>query len=185
MGIATTADALIETVRSLLGNTVREVAQHPGQWSDEAVRQVTRCPPAVYVAWLGAKKGSQNLTVVNRWALFVAARVINAKRGDPAGALNIVERLAGCLANRRVGDSGAFSVIEARNLWDDTQANTGVAIYALYMQEESTLDPADPGTDFDSLDDFLQHYQTWPADNENAPAWQADVRLPGPDKTGN
>ncbi|HGT2586607.1 TPA: phage protein Gp37 [Klebsiella pneumoniae] len=179
MSIATTAEALIETVRQLCGRTVREVAQHPGQWSDEAVRQITRNPPAVYVAWLGFKPGSQRLTVTNRWALFVAARVINAKRGDPAGALDITELLARCLVNRRVGDSGVFTVLESRNLWDDTQATNGVAIYALYLAEESVLDPTDPGTE---LDDFLQHFQQWPAENENAPVWEADVRLPGPDK---
>ena len=180
--IADVETALLTRVKGVLGRTVREVASHPGHWDDEAVRQVTRTPPAVYTAWLGLRPGRFDGEVVNRWALFVAAPVTNAQRSDQIGAYQITERLIAGLHGTSLSPGGLFSLAEAKNLWNETQSGTGVAIYGLYFDSPGLIDDMDEVGEND-LPDFERHYQTWSADNQDAPAMVAHIHLETPKET--
>lgn len=180
--IADVEIALIARIREILGRTVREVASHPGRWDDETVRQVTRTPPAVYVAWLGLRPGRFDGEVVNRWALFVAAKVLNAQRGDQIGAYQMTEQLIAGLHGHRLDPGGLMNLVEGKNLWNETQSKTGVAIYGLYFESPGMLD-ALPGFDINDLPDFERHFQTWSADDPDAPPMEAHITLITP-RTG-
>ncbi|EEE2001879.1 hypothetical protein CI266_002177 [Salmonella enterica subsp. enterica serovar Kotte] len=83
--------------------------------------------------------------------------------------------VAGMKAQKAAGS------VSADNIYTGELNDLGVTLWAVTWDQDFGLEDE---TDISGLDDFLQHYQTWPADNENAPTWEADVRLPGPDKTG-
>ncbi|MGY3910747.1 DUF1834 family protein [Aeromonas piscicola] len=176
--IADVEAALLARISTSLGRTVREVASHPGHWDDEAVRQVTRTPPAVYIAWLGLMPGRFDGEVVNRWAAFVAAPVANAQRTDQLGAYQITERLIATLHGRSLSPGGLFSLQEVRNLWSETQSGTGVAIYGLYFNSPGLIDELTD--EEEALPDFERHYQTWSADNVGAPEMAAHITLDTP-----
>ncbi|MGL3256623.1 hypothetical protein ACSVNO_05865 [Salmonella enterica] len=76
----------------------------------------------------------------------------------------------------------AASSVSADNVYTGELNDLGVTMWAVTWDQDFGLDDE---ADISGLDNFLQHYQTWPADNDNAPVWEADVRLPGPDETGN
>lgn len=174
--IADVEQALLARIRQVLGNTVREVASHPGHWDDEAVRLVTRTPPAVYVAWLGLKEGRFDGEVVSRWALFVAARVLNAQRGDQVGTYQITEQLIAGLQGQSLAPGGLFRLAEVRNLWRETQSNSGVAIYGLYFESPGMVD-ALVGNEPEALPDFERHYQTWAPEQAGVPVLEAHIHL--------
>ncbi|HBC0987570.1 TPA: hypothetical protein IGZ61_002242 [Escherichia coli] len=88
----------------------------------------------------------------------------------------IVRRIIGAEGARGMKASKAPTDISAENIYTGKLGDLGVTMWAVTWEQESALDDE---LDLASLDDFLQHYQTWPAENENAPEMAADVRLPG------
>ncbi len=182
--IADVEAALLARIEALLGRTVREVAAHPGHWDDEAVRQVTQTPPAVYAAWLGLRPGRFDGEVLSRWALFVAAEVANARRSDQIGAYQITERLIAGLHGHALSPGGVFSLVEVKNLWNETQSGTGVAIYGLYFDSPGLVDD-ETGVDVSDLPDFERHYQTWSASNPDTPTMDAHITLNTPKEHAN
>ena len=182
--IADVEQALLARINQVLGRTVKEVAAHPGHWDDTAVRLVTRTPPAVYVTWLGLKEGRFDGEVVNRWALFVAAKVLNAQRGDPVGAYQMIEQLIAGLQGHVLAPGGQFRLAEAKNLWNETQSGTGVAIYGLYFDSPGLVDD-EAGVDVSDLPDFERHYQTWSASNPDTPTMDAHITLDTPKEHSN
>lgn len=68
--IADTSQKLIETIKSLCGDQLVEVTEHPGQWDESSVARIVRNPPAAYVAWLGHTKSDNPKVVKATWAVF-------------------------------------------------------------------------------------------------------------------
>lgn len=173
--------AIIAAIRQTLGDSVKSVEPHPGDWSVQTLQRVIMSAPAVYVAWLGAKPGNRAQQIVNKWVVFIAAQTLNGVRADAVGTYQITDRLMAMFAGTSIPGVNAMNFTDARNLWSEQQSNTGAAMYALYYDESATLEPITPE---DGLDDFLRQYQRFhqPSDDglDDAPDMKAHINLPGP-----
>ncbi|MFT4463708.1 MAG: phage protein Gp37 [Sodalis sp. (in: enterobacteria)] len=69
----------------MFGNTLRDIATHPGDWSEEGLRDVLLTPPSVYLVWLGAQAGQVKGVIDSRFVFYVVADVINGAEGDRPG----------------------------------------------------------------------------------------------------
>lgn len=175
--ISETQAAIIAAIRQTLGNAVKSVEPHPGDWSAQTLQRVIMSAPAVYVAWLGAKPGSRPQQIVNKWVVFIAAQTLNGVRADAVGTYQLTERLMAMFAGTHIAGVNAMTLTNARNLWSEQQNNVGAAMYALYYDEQSVLDPITPEQ---GLDDFLRQWQTFDQQHDGEPNMQAHINLPGP-----
>ena len=178
--IAKSEAALLAHIKSLLGDKVQFIESHPGNWSEATVRTIVSAAPAVYVAWLGAKPYSTPQAITNEWAIFVAAKTLNAKVEEPAGAYQLVEVLLASFAGLQVPGVGTMNFSQAKNLWSDAKAGNGIIIYALYYNEPNQLEAL---TLESELADFLRQYQSFAQPSvdglDGAPLMQAHIHLPG------
>lgn len=131
--IAKTSQALIEKIKAICGERLKEVTEHPGQWDDASVKRIVRNPPAAYVAWLGHTKSDKPGVVKATWAIFLVANVLDGKRDDQAGIYQLVELLSAGLHRQPISPSGMFELQGVKNLWSDTQSGMGVAVYGMYF----------------------------------------------------
>ncbi len=155
--IAETSTALLARIKTLCGNTLKEVTEHPGQWDDGSVKRLVRNPPAVYVAWLGQLPSNRPNEVIARWGVFVVANVLNGKRQGQAGIYQIVEQLTAGIGGERIAPSGLFSLQSVQNLWSDTQSGMGVAVYGMYFNAQQPVPDVISEAD---IDDFIiYHHQ--------------------------
>ncbi|TNH04520.1 DUF1834 family protein [Testudinibacter sp. TR-2022] len=153
--IAETSTALLVRIKTLCGNTLREVTEHPGQWDDGSVKRLVRNPPAVYVAWLGQLPSNRPNEVIARWGVFVVANVLNGKRQGQVGIYQIVEQLTAGIDGERIAPSGLFSLQSVQNLWSDTQSGMGVAVYAMYFNAQQPVPDVISEAD---IDDFITYH---------------------------
>ncbi|HEE9963811.1 TPA: DUF1834 family protein [Citrobacter freundii] len=80
--IGDTETALLEAVKGLFGNTLRDVDTHPGTWDDVAIKRMLLSEPAVYIAWLGCGPGRTSREVESHWVLYVCASMLNGREGE-------------------------------------------------------------------------------------------------------
>lgn len=154
--IADTSSALIERIKMLCGGTLKEVAEHPGQWDDSSVRRLVRNPPAVYVAWLGQLPDDRPGAVIGRWGIFVVANVLNGKRQGQVGIYQIIEQLTAGIDSAKIAPSGLFGLHSVQNLWSDTQSGMGVAVYGMYFD---ALQPVPDVINESDIHDFITYHQ--------------------------
>ena len=171
--IGQTETALLAAIRGMFGSTLRDVDTHPGTWSDIAIRRITSATPSVWVAWLGFGEGRTLREVETRWVLYVCADMLNGREGDRLGTYQIVERLIAGLNGFTFGPTTGFRVTKGQNLYTDTQAGAGVALYGLYFSGRTPL-PAP--TDETTLDDFERHWQTWQTP-DGSPVYAAHINV--------
>ncbi|MDX3962151.1 DUF1834 family protein [Pasteurella multocida] len=131
--IADTSQKLIETIKSLCGDQLVEVTEHPGQWDESSVARIVRNPPAAYVAWLGHTKSDNPKVVKATWAVFLVANVLDGQRENQTGIYQLVEILSAGLHRKPIPPSGTFELQSVKNLWSDTQSGMGVAVYGMYF----------------------------------------------------
>ncbi|MGR6980812.1 DUF1834 family protein [Testudinibacter sp. P27/CKL/0425] len=162
--IAETSTALLARIKTLCGNTLKEVTEHPGQWDDGSVKRLVRNPPAVYVAWLGQLPSNRPNEVNARWGVFVVANVLNGKRQGQVGIYQIVEQLTAGIDGERIAPSGLFSLQSVQNLWSDTQSGMGVAVYAMYFNAQQPIIYA---IDDSTLNDFITYHHQFNQSRDN------------------
>ena len=78
--IGDTETALLEAVKGLFGNTLRDVDTHPGTWDDVAIKRMLLSEPAVYLAWLGCGPGRTSREVESHWVFYVCASMLVSTR---------------------------------------------------------------------------------------------------------
>lgn len=88
--IGDTETALLEAVKGLFGNTLRDVDTHPGTWDDVAIKRMLLSEPAVYIAWLGCGPGRTSREVESHWVLYVCASMLNGREGDRLGIYRLL-----------------------------------------------------------------------------------------------
>lgn len=176
--IVETENALLARLRTLFGDTLREITTHPGDWSEEALRVVLMTPPSVYLVWLGAESGPVKGTVDSRFVFYVVADAVNGEELSRPGVYQIVGRLIAGLSGFKPAGAGPMRFEESRNLYTEKQGNRGVVLYGVYFTCEEDITPIVPE---DGLDDYLRHYQTFSEPAGTSP-FEAHIRLPQ-DKT--
>lgn len=50
--IVSTENALLARLHDVFGKTLRDIATHPGDWSEAGLRDVLLTSPSVYLVWL-------------------------------------------------------------------------------------------------------------------------------------
>ena len=131
--IAQTSANLMQKIKDICGDYLREVAEHPGQWDESSITRLVRNPPAVYVAWLGQMPSPRPNAVIYQ----------------------VVEALTAGLHKSQIAPSGFFELQSVQNLWSDTQSGMGVAVYGMYF---NALQPLPDPTDTSTLDDFIEYH---------------------------
>lgn len=173
--IVSTENALLARLRALFGNTLRDIATHPGDWSEEGLRDVLLTPPSVYLVWLGAQAGQVKGVIDSRFVFYVVAEVINGAEGDRPGLYQIVARLIAGLSGFRPANAGPMRFEEGRNLYTEKQGNGGVVLYGTYFTCE---EPVTPLIQDDGMDEYLRHYQTF-TQADGSPPFAAPITLRG------
>lgn len=153
--IAEIEDTIIAVVKSALGSTVREVKTIPGGWTLDALKRALQFSPGVYVAFIGAGKGTSDgyfngrfmVYMVTKGASEAERRLGNART---IGAYEMLERLVPPLSILTVPDVGSAMVDGVDNLFRDVMFELGGTVYAIkltvpnmpfdYQAEESGLD---------------------------------------------
>ena len=153
--IAQTSANLMQKIKDICGDYLREVAEHPGQWDESSITRLVRNPPAVYVAWPGQMPSPRPNAVIPRWGVFVVCDVLNGQRKDNVGIYQVVEALTAGLHKSQIAPSGFFELQSVQNLWSDTQSGMGVAVYGMYF---NALQPLPDPTDTSTLDDFIEYH---------------------------
>lgn len=138
--IAQTSQALIEQIKAHFKGRLTKVAEHAGQWDEQAIRQLVTSFPAVYIAWLGQVKTNSDYEVKARWAIYIVTKVLNGKPTEQVGTYQIVENLTALLHGHRVEPSGMFTLQSVQNLWSSTQSGTGAVVYAMFFEADQSID---------------------------------------------
>lgn len=179
--IAETHEALLSEIRGIMGDTCRFVEPHPGNWGDDAVRDIIVSAPSIYVAWLGARPTNRAGVINNEWAVFVVAETLNGRRDEPVGAYQMAERVMGLFAGSQRPGIGTMTFDRAKNLWSDINSGSGCAVYALYYLSPAAVDPLvpDENGNLGNLGDLLRHHQTF-EQTDGAPVLEAHITFAGP-----
>ncbi|WP_334471355.1 phage protein Gp37 [Arsenophonus sp. PmNCSU2021_1] len=173
--IVSTENALLARLHEVFGNTLRDIATHPGDWSEAGLRDVLLTPPSVYLVWLGAQAGQVKGVIDSRFVFYVVAEVINGAEGDRPGLYQIVTRLIAGLSGFRPGHAGPMRFEEGRNLYTEQQGQHGVVLYGTYFTCE---EPVPPLLQDDGVDAYLRHYQTF-TQTDGSPPFAAPITLRG------
>ncbi|WP_419057173.1 phage protein Gp37 [Kluyvera georgiana] len=171
--IGDTETALLDAVKGLFGNTLRDVDTHPGTWDDVAIKRMLLSEPAVYLAWLGCGPGRTSREVESHWVLYVCASMLNGREGDRLGIYQIVERLVAGINWKTFGSTTGMKLTKGQNLYTDAQGGAGCALYGLYF---SGTTPIDTSIDLSSLDDYERHWQTW-KQPDGTPPFEAHINV--------
>lgn len=139
-----TRRAVVASLKSRLGSSVRTVDAYDGPLDSEELRRAFRQTPAVLVVALGLPNGEDQgvSCVVNcRFAAFiVAAAATPATRGDSAFALaeavfvEVLQNSAGLGQPRNV---------RAENLYGAGVDGSGLALWAVHWEQAAFVDGAD------------------------------------------
>lgn len=171
--IGETETALLDVVKGLFGQTLRDIDTHPGTWDDVAIKRMLLSEPAVYLAWLGCGEGRTAREVESRWVFYVCASMLNGREGDRLGIYQIIERLVAGLNWKTFGPTSGFKLTKAQNLYTDAQGAAGCALYGLYFSGRT---PIADGVDISTLDDYERHWQTW-KQPEHTPPFEAHINV--------
>lgn len=137
--ITQTQNHILSTLRTLFGDDV-DVDSHPGSWSEEDVRRMIANPPAVYVAWLGAKASDNRYLLKSQWQFYLIANVLDG-RNVTMGIYDLLETLCKGINGVAMPPSGEFRLESVQNLWSDEQAGFGVAVYSVIFNATQPLLP--------------------------------------------
>jgi len=173
--IVSTENALLARLNDVFGNTLRDIATHPGDWSEAGLRDVLPTPPSVYLVWLLAQAGQVKGVIDSCFIFYVVAEVINGAEGDRSGLYQIVVRLIAGLSGFHPSHAGPMRFEEGRNLYTEQQEQHGVVLYGTYFicEEPVTVLMQDNG-----VDEYLRHYQTF-TQNDGSPPFVAPITLRG------
>jgi len=155
--IITTEDALIATVKSVVGQTVREAKTLPGSWTRDTLRNALQMSPAVYAAFLGASNGTSPGHLNGRFSVYCVTKGASdqiRRRGNQRviGAYDLLSMLTPVLDGMTVTGVGTLQLRGIENLFRDAMFNLGGTVYAIQLLMANM--PFDCQVDSSALDDF-------------------------------
>lgn len=165
--ITATEDAIIDRVKALLGDSIRQAASLPGDLDEETLKQLLIAAPGVYAKFAGGAlvPGSLDAAIEGRWTLFVITAHASGgdarRRGDKMqiGAYPMLAILARGLNGYTVPDVGIMTLRDMSNLFSGAIDRQGCALYGLTfgLPMEFGTGSVDPG----DLDDFITFHGDW------------------------
>lgn len=164
--IAATEDALLATVQTALGATVKKVEAVPGGWTAETLNRALQFSPGVYVAFQGATPGTAQGYLNGRFTVYCVTKGADEaarRRGNPRviGAYDLVAILAPLCSGLLVTDVGTLVLRGIDNLFRDAMFDLGGTVYAIQLEMPNM--PFDYQADLTTLTDFV----LWHADHYN------------------
>jgi phage gp37-like protein len=160
--ITTTETALIELIKSALGNKVKTVASLPGDWDANMLQRLIVIAPAVYVSFLGGpaiSRDGDDAGLNSRWGIYAvttdpsghAARRLGSQIA--IGAYEILATVIPAIHNQTVPDIGTLQLSgQIDNLFTGSLAKKNLTIYEAQFSVPLYFDSA---LDLNSLDDFV------------------------------
>lgn len=129
--ILQTEVAIKNAIKSALGNTVKAVETHPGNWGKETIKQMLVSAPCVYV---GFTMGSlQKGTWFNAtWHVYLVARALQGHK--EVGIYDMAEQLLVKLHGLDLDQPDALLFKQMKNLFSFAEAHRGVCCYEMTFE---------------------------------------------------
>lgn len=181
--IITIEDSIIAVSNDALQKKVRDMESLPGRMSLQVLKNIAAKAPAVYVAYLGGRKGaSVHGTVIHKgvFAVYIITDTDEGRRGSARkiGAYDIINTLVPVLNDHQVTDVGTLEFQRIENLFSVELDKQGVSIYAAVFEMPMSLEYQ---IDEAALDNFVTYSATHsmaPGDDE--PDAEDNVQLEQP-----
>lgn len=157
MAIAAIADALEQTAKTVLANTVRQVEVIEA-WNGEVLGRMAAHAPAVFIAYtVGDARDASVLLLDSQWGVYAVARHAGkasaALRGQQEiGAWTMVELLAPALHNLAVPEVATLEVHRMAPQVDEWTVKNGVVVYRIALAARFSLPRQ---VDASQIGDFL------------------------------
>lgn len=152
---------LIASLKAFFKTELKAVAPIGGAWNESTIKTIIKTAPAIYVAYIGARRSRFPNCVSATWALFISAKTLNAMQ-DRTSAYRIKDALIAFLHRRKLPSTvSGFEYTQDANLYSETQAHNGLVVYGVYFDVQQPLPPA---TDASEIDDFETYYHRFATD---------------------
>lgn len=133
-------------IRTALGQTVKAVETHPGNWSKETIKHMLTTAPCVYVGFtMGTRQNDNELKGI--WHVYLVARALQGNK--EVGIYNMTEQLLVALHGLDLDQADALQFKQVKNLFSFAEAQRGVCCYEMTFEllmnwpdhvDESALD---------------------------------------------
>lgn len=182
--IETIEMALIEQVRSQLGDKLRDLGSLPGPLGTENLRELTRAAPAVFFAWLGGRQrpASHDIEIAGTWGMYVFTAHASGHvarrhgRGNDIGAYEILATVMPALNGYTIDGAGTVALRNVENLFSlHLETREAAAIYAAVFEVPL---PMDYELDLSTLADFTTFHAEHSLPGADEPAAVDEVTLP-------
>lgn len=169
--ITATEDSIIAASNEVLKKKVRDMESLPGRMSLQVLKNIAAKSPAVYVAYLGGRKGVSAHSIAQHkavFAIYIVSDSAEGRRGNERkiGAYDIINTLVPTLNDHQVTDVGTLEFQRVENLFSVELNKQGVSIYAAVFEMPMSLDYQ---VDEAALDNFVTYSATHsiaPGDDE-------------------
>ncbi len=178
--ITTIEDSIIAASNTALQKKVRDMESLPGRMSLQVLKKIAANAPAVYVAYLGGRKGKAITGVAMHqgvFAIYIITERIDSRRGSARkmGAYDIINILVPVLNDHKVTDVGTLEFQRIENMFSVELDKQGVSIYAAVFEIPITLEYQ---LDETTLSDFITYSATHSmAPGEDEPDAEDNVQL--------
>lgn len=158
-------------IRAALGQTVKAVETHPGNWSKETIKHMLVTAPSVYVGFtMGTRQNVNQLKGI--WHVYLVARALQGNK--EVGIYEMTEQLLIALHGLDLDQADALTFKQVKNLFSFAEAQRGVCCYE--MTFELPMDWPDH-VDESALDAFERFHADSVNQNDDV-LISADTELP-------
>ncbi len=152
--LQTVEATLIDTIKTAMGKTVREVDRHPGHWGAETIKHMVAHAPSVYVGFSAGNyldRGQDQLKA--EWHISLVGEALNGSRN--VGIYAMLGKLLPQLHGADLDQADALKFERVKNLFSFAEGKRGVccfdATFTLPMNWPDLQDES-------SLDDWLRYH---------------------------
>ena len=137
--IRTIEDAIIAEVQGVLGNKVREIDSVQGGWTLDMLKRALQMAPSVYVAFLGARRGTSTGYFDGHFAIYLVTKApleLHRRRGSAReiGAYDMIGLLTPPIDGLTVAGVGTLKQKSIDNLFRDAMFDLGGTVYGLMCE---------------------------------------------------
>lgn len=170
--INTVEQHLIALVKDTLPNKLKKVDALPGNLNEELIKVISAASPAVYIAYLGGRKGNSKQQDAI-WALYtVTSAGDQAKRraGDARvlGAYDMLDILLPAFHEHVIPDIGTVTFERVQNLFSVSLNKKGVTVYAATFRVPLSLEYTADETALNEFITYHAEHSMAPGDDEPA-----------------
>lgn len=153
---------LIAGLKAFFKTGLKAVTPLGGAWNENTIKYIIKTSPAIYVAYVGARRSRLPNCVTATWALFISAKTLNAQQ-DRTSAYRIKDALIAYLHRRKLPSAaGGFEYTQDANLYSETQANNGLVVYGVYFEVPQPLPHSAESADIGDFATYCHRFATDP-----------------------